>query len=85
MPELSTYSGGKRVAPDGTVREEFRLARGWWEAKDTPDFAAFAKAGKELARLHVEYESLDPWPLQEIVDESPPFSERVTEDEAERG
>jgi predicted helicase len=29
-----------------------------------PDFAAFAKAGKELARLHVEYESLDPWPLK---------------------
>ena len=43
-----------------------------------PDFEAFAKAGKELARLHVEYESLDPWPLKEIVDESVPFSERVT-------
>jgi len=26
-----------------------------------PDFTAFAIAGKELARLHVEYESLDPW------------------------
>jgi hypothetical protein len=25
--ELSTYSGGKRVVPDGTVRDEFRLAR----------------------------------------------------------
>src|SRR5271157_1462221 len=36
-PELSTYSGGKRVVPDGTVRDEFRLARGWWEAKDTSD------------------------------------------------
>ena len=30
VPELSTYSGGKRVVPDGTVRDEFRLARGWW-------------------------------------------------------
>ena len=37
VPELSTYSGGKRVVPDGTVRAEFRLARGWWEAKDTSD------------------------------------------------
>jgi predicted helicase len=37
VPELSTYSGGKRVVPDGTVRDEFRLARGWWEAKDTSD------------------------------------------------
>jgi predicted helicase len=42
------------------------------------DFAAFAKAGRELARLHVRYESLDPWPLKEIVDERVPFSERVT-------
>jgi hypothetical protein len=32
VPELSTYSGGKRVVPDGTLRDEFRLARGWWEA-----------------------------------------------------
>ncbi len=30
VAELSTYSGGKRVVPDGTVRDEFRLARGWW-------------------------------------------------------
>jgi hypothetical protein len=37
VPELSTYSGGKRIVPDGTVRDEFRLARGWWEAKDTSD------------------------------------------------
>jgi hypothetical protein len=27
VPELSTYSGGKRVVPDGTVRDEFRLVR----------------------------------------------------------
>ncbi len=26
VQELSTYSGGKRVVPDGTVRDEFRLA-----------------------------------------------------------
>jgi len=37
VPELSTYSGGKRVVPDGTVRDEFLLARGWWEAKDSSD------------------------------------------------
>jgi predicted helicase len=41
------------------------------------DFRAFAEAGKELARLHVEYESLDPWPLKEIVNEDVPYSERV--------
>jgi predicted helicase len=41
VSELATYSGGKRVVPDGTVRDEFRLARGWWEAKDTSDKLAF--------------------------------------------
>jgi predicted helicase len=43
-----------------------------------PDFAAFARAGKELSRLHVEYESLDPWPLEAIESKNLPYSERVT-------
>ena len=42
-----------------------------------PDFSAFAQAGKELARLHVEYESLDPYPLEEQIDNAQPYSERV--------
>jgi predicted helicase len=33
--------------PDGTVRDEFRLARGWWEAKDTSDKLA-AEIQKKL-------------------------------------
>src|ERR1035437_1123144 len=37
VPELATHYGGKRVVPDGTVPHQFRLARGWWEAKDTSD------------------------------------------------
>ncbi len=28
----------------------------------TDDFWAFSEAGRELARLHTEYESVDPWP-----------------------
>jgi hypothetical protein len=47
VPELSTYSDGKRVVPDSTVRDEFRLARGWWEAKDTSDRLA-AEIQKKL-------------------------------------
>ena len=47
VPELSTYSGGRRVVPDGTVRDEYRLARGWWEAKDTADHLA-AEIQKKL-------------------------------------
>jgi predicted helicase len=42
-----------------------------------PDFTAFANAGRELARLHVEYESLEPWPLQEIETKGVPYSQRV--------
>jgi predicted helicase len=29
-----------------------------------PDFPAFAEAGRQLALLHVHYESLQPWPLE---------------------
>ena len=47
VSELPTHSGGKRVIPDGTVRDEFRLARGWWEAKDTSDNLA-AEIQKKL-------------------------------------
>jgi predicted helicase len=43
-----------------------------------PNFEAFADAGKELARLHIDYESLDPWPLEYIERKDVPFSERVT-------
>ncbi len=31
-------------------------------ADPAPGFRAFAKAGKQLAKLHIEYESLEPWP-----------------------
>jgi predicted helicase len=43
-----------------------------------PDFRAFAQAGRELARLHVDYESLPAWPLQAVENDSLPYSERVT-------
>jgi predicted helicase len=33
---------------------------------DKDVFWAFAKAGKELARLHIDYEKLEPWPLKFI-------------------
>jgi predicted helicase len=42
------------------------------------NFEAFADAGKELARLHIDYESLNPWPLEYIERKDVPFSERVT-------
>jgi predicted helicase len=42
-----------------------------------PDFAAFAGAGRELARLHVDYEKLEPWPLEWIENPAVPLSCRV--------
>lgn len=37
VPKLSIKRGGKSLIPDGTVRDEFNLHRGYWEAKDTDD------------------------------------------------
>ena len=35
------------------------------------DFWAFSQAGRELAHWHVDYELVDPWPVEEVVDGSP--------------
>lgn len=37
IPKLSMRVGGKTIAPDGTLRDEFNLKHGYWEAKDTHD------------------------------------------------
>ena len=42
-----------------------------------PDFWAFAKAGEELARLHLDYEKLEPYPLDFNTDEETPLSYKV--------
>ena len=42
-----------------------------------PDFGAFAKAGKKLADLHLNYESAREFPLKEIVTPGTPRSPRV--------
>ncbi|PWG60210.1 hypothetical protein DF200_04015 [Bifidobacterium catulorum] len=36
------------------------------------DFKAFMKAGRALAHLHLDYESLDPWPVMEVGDKTNP-------------
>ena len=41
------------------------------------DFRAFASAGKQLARLHLEYETLEPYDLQWIESDAAPLSYRV--------
>ena len=37
IPELSDITGGKLTRPDGTIRDNNYLPRGYWEAKDTHD------------------------------------------------
>ena len=41
------------------------------------DFKAFSKAGQELAALHLEYETLEPWPLRWVETPKLPLSYRV--------
>jgi predicted helicase len=41
------------------------------------DFGAFAEAGKELARLHIEYEKLEPFKLKFLENKDLPLSYRV--------
>src|SRR5262249_31015713 len=40
-------------------------------------FRAFADAGRQLARLHLDYEQLEPWPLQFQYAEGVPLSYHV--------
>ncbi|PSR23445.1 MAG: damage-inducible protein, partial [Sulfobacillus benefaciens] len=35
------------------------------------NFWAFSQAGRELAHWHVDYEAVDPWPVEEIIEDSP--------------
>src|SRR4051812_33241437 len=35
VPQISTRIRGKQVRPDGTLRDEFNLHHGYWEAKDS--------------------------------------------------
>jgi predicted helicase len=37
IPKMSLKAGGRPIAPDGTLRDDFYLRHGYWEAKDTHD------------------------------------------------
>ena len=42
-----------------------------------PDFPAFTSAGKQLARLHLDYETLEPYALHWLESDAVPLSYRV--------
>ena len=60
-------------------REKFadNLKRELPRIPQAPDFAAFAKAGEQLAKLHLDYEKLEPWKLKWIETPGEPLSYRV--------
>ncbi|GMU82231.1 MAG: hypothetical protein AMXMBFR47_21020 [Planctomycetota bacterium] len=63
----------------GGYREKFadNLKRELPRIPFAPDFWAFSKAGKKLAGLHLDYESLEPWPLKWVETAGEPLSYRV--------
>jgi len=61
IPELGKKAKGKRIIPDGTVRDRYQLPRGHWEAKDNAD-----DLDREvLSKIHKGY------PLDNIIFWSP--------------
>jgi predicted helicase len=63
--------------PDYRTRFADNLKRELPRIPFAPDFIAFACAGRELARLHIDYEQLDPWPLQFHENPAEPFTYEV--------
>jgi predicted helicase len=64
------HSGYREKFADNLKRELPRIPF-------APDFRTFATAGKELARLHLDYEKLEPHPLKWIETRGVPLSYRV--------
>jgi len=62
--EVFYYVYGVLHHPDYRTKFADNLKRELPRIPFAPDFAAFAKAGQELARLHLDYEKLEPYPLK---------------------
>ena len=68
----------RHAAPSGLPRAVCREPQARAAADPAgPGLPAFAAAGKELARLHLDYEKLEPWPLEWIESPDVPLSYRV--------
>jgi predicted helicase len=63
--------------PDYRERFADNLKRELPRIPFAPDFRAFAAAGRELARLHLDYEQLEPYPLEYVENLAEPLSFRV--------
>lgn len=61
IPELGGKAQGRRVIPDGTIRDNNYLPRGYWEAKDSHDKLddeISAKLAKGYPRTNIIFEDM---------------------------
>ena len=82
LPPRLAYRNTKRTArryhhPGYRTKFADNLKRELPRIPFAPDFRAFAKAGKELARLHLDYEKLEPYDLKFLETPGVPLSYRV--------
>jgi predicted helicase len=63
--------------PDYRARFADDLKRELPRIPFAPDFSAFVEAGCKLARLHLEYEQIEPYPLEYVENPTQPLSFKV--------
>lgn len=69
--DIWEYLYGVMHAPDWRERYKHDLQRNLPRVPLAPDFEAFRAAGRELMDLHVNYESVDEYPVPCLVDGQP--------------
>ena len=65
--DIFYYVYGVLHAPDYRERFASDLRRELPRIPFAPDFWAFSQAGRKLAELHIGYERVEPYPLEEVV------------------
>lgn len=64
--DIFFYIYGVLHSPEYRERYESNLQKELPRIPLAHDFRAFSNAGRKLAKLHLEYESLQPWPVEEV-------------------
>ena len=67
--DIFYYIYGIFHSPEYRTRYENDLRKMVPRIPFASDFWGFSKAGRELAHWHLNYETVDPWPLEEQIDE----------------
>jgi predicted helicase len=75
-PPSRSGKGGEEVSPRGESSDSSSSPPRFGEGSGE-GFWLFADAGRELARLHLDYEKLEPWPLELMETPDVPLSYRI--------